>query len=69
MDKLIHTNRIEPANLDQIFGLPAGFTSNMMQDVTACNVPKKIVGQYLKYGFVNYVIQLAIALAVMVAVL
>lgn len=49
MDKLIHTNRIEPANLDQIFGLPAGFTSNMMQDVTACNVPKKIVGQYLKY--------------------
>lgn len=49
MDKLIHTNKIEPASLDQMFGLPAGFTDNLMQDVTACNVPKKIVGQYLKY--------------------
>lgn len=49
MDKLIHTNRIEPAVLDQMFGLPAGFTDNLMQDVTACNVPKKIIGQYLKY--------------------
>ena len=49
MDKLIHANKIEPASLDEAFGLPAGFTDNLMQDVTACNVPKKIVGQYLKY--------------------
>lgn len=49
MDKLIHANKIEPASLDEMFGLPAGFTDNLMQDVTACNVPKKIVGQYLKY--------------------
>ena len=49
MEKLIHTNRIEPSSLDAQFGLVAGFTELLMTDITSCNVPKDAVAQYLRY--------------------
>lgn len=49
MERLINTNKIDPASLDRQFDLPDGFTINLMNDVTACNVPKRIVAQYLQY--------------------
>lgn len=49
MEKLIHTNRIDPSSLDAQFGLVEGFTELLMTDITSCNVPKSAVAQYLRY--------------------
>jgi len=47
MEKLIYGNEIDPTDMDDQLGLPAGFTKNFLVDITGCNIPKDIVDKYL----------------------